>query len=79
MLALVKAGKLDVSFFRDQATCLYDLEAPVGNEVVNDLINYYYLMQYTDKACAVRTSYSQNAATNNKAVLRRFKAANIPW
>lgn len=47
VIALIKAGKLDVEYFQNGASLTYDLDAPKDNETVRSLINYYATMQKT--------------------------------
>ena len=49
VVALARAGRLDANFFQRDARCIHDLEKPADSETVWNLINYYQLMQFTNR------------------------------
>lgn len=79
VLSLVKAGRLDESFFQDNATRLFDFDAPEDSKTIFNLINYYMLMQSTNTTSRARSAYnSSNEADNNRNLINTIKNSSYP-
>ena len=74
VLALVRAGELDVEFFQSDAENLHDLDNPNSNATVFNLVNFYHLMQYI-----VPQDFDTRVETNNnKAIIDALKESAYP-
>ena len=79
VLSLVKAGRLNTYFFQDNAYELYDLKYPKDSKTIFNLINYYHLMQLTERTANVRGNYNHNVETaNNRAIINALNTSAYP-
>ena len=79
VLSLIRAGKLDVDFFQTKAKNTFDLEAPSENNTINNLINYYFLMQITNRTNAFRSNCDGVVETlNNASIITALNESSYP-
>ena len=79
VLSLVRAGDLDVGYFQSNASNLHDLYPPKDSQTVNNLINYYHLIQVTTRTGAARGNYNRsNETSNNRAVINALNNSAYP-
>ena len=78
--ALSHSGEIHVSHFQDDAYLLYDLKTPRTSASVNDLINFYHLIQCDGYVGSLRSSalrYSQpgQEESNLRTLIQRLDAS----
>lgn len=79
VLSLVWAGNLDIGFFQGNARCLHDLFYPKDSETTFNLINYYHLMQMTNRTAFARMGYNKEDETsNNRAIIEALDRSAYP-
>lgn len=79
VLALLKAGKLDVEFFQPNAKNIYELTRPRDSKTIFNLVNYYHIMQLTPKTNRKRCDYDEDIETsNNRRLVERLQNSSHP-
>lgn len=79
VLSLVWADDLDVSFFQGNAKYLHDLSYPKDSETIFNLINYYHLIQKTNRTANARSNYNATSETsNNRAIITALDSSAYP-
>lgn len=78
-LSLLKADKLDHSYFQDYTYCTNDLDYPKDNQTIFNLINYYHVMQMTNTTQDAREDYDKKDETaNNEAIVKAVMFSDYP-
>lgn len=79
VLALVRAKQLDVDFFQTDASCLHDLDRPIDNATIWNLINYYHLTQVSNRTATERNDYdTENEQPNIRALVNAVQDSHYP-
>ncbi len=79
VLSLIRSGRLEVDFFQTNAKTTFELDAPIENNTINNLINYYHLMQCTYYTASIRGDYNHIDETeNNKEILTALNESSYP-
>ena len=79
VLALFKAGKLDVEFFQPDASNTYELTRPRDSKTIFNLVNYYHIMQLTPTTNNQRSDYDRRVETsNNRRLVERLQNSSNP-
>ena len=80
--ALKYRGMLDVSYFQNDANCLYDLEKPIDNDDVYQMITFYHLIQDAESDFSIWDNVFKHTlgrySVMTEEVIKRLKTSEFP-